>query len=273
MEIKTYSIYSKIRNIKLCDISIFRHAPRCDIPENEIIALASVIRKNGLLTPLMVRRDIDHPKKYILVSGSRRFFALRYLRVKTVPVILLSLTDTEAELFNLIEDSYSKPLHFLEQASACVRLLKTGRLTRAELAEHLGISLTALDKSLSVCKLTEREKNFIKNHGFSIDFVGVFLMLPKEERESVINEIILNQLSEEQATNYIKEILTPKKKPLKSACISNDAVIMNSIERLAENLKNSGIEACARKITSPEQTEYALVIENKPKQMTLELIS
>ena len=98
-------------------------------------------------------------------------------------------------------------------------------------------------------------------------------MLPKEERESVINEIILNQLSEEQASNYIKEILTPKKKPLKSACISNDAVIMNSIERLAENLKNSGIEACARKITSPEQTEYALVIENKPKQMTLELIS
>lgn len=272
MEVKTYPIYSKILNIRLSDISIFRYSPRCDIPETEIMELAAVIRKNGLLTPLMVRRDIDQPKKYILVSGCRRFFALSYLRVKTVPAVLLSLTDAEAEIFNLVEDAYSKPLHFFEQAAACSRLLKAGRLTRAELADHLGITQTALDKKLSVCKLTEREKDFVKNHDFSTDFIDIFLTLQKEDREEMLNAIILNRLSDEQAIHYIKELRAPKKKPLKSACISNDTVIMNSIERLAENLKSSGIDASARKISSPEHIEFTLVIENKPKQLTFEMI-
>lgn len=271
MDIKNNLLSSKILYVALEHITPYKYSPRTEINDAEIISISSSIRKNGLLFPLVVRKNIDDTNKYILVSGMRRYFALKFLKAERVPVMVLSLTETEAEIFNLCEEETKKPLSIFEKAAAMKRILKSSRITKEELADFLGISLFCLEQRLSVLELTEQQKSVIINHSFSDDFIFTFLKVEKEKREEILNYIIVNRLSNDESIKYITEYLTPKKEPIKTACLTNDIIIMNSIERLAENLNSSGISATTKKISMENHTEYTLIIEKKLKQLTLPL--
>ena len=70
---------------------------------------------------------------------------------------------------------------------------------------------------------------------------------------------------------HINNIIKPKEEPLRSACLTDDKVIFNSIERMAEHLKESGISAQCRRVSLEDRTEYTLIIEKKLRQMVLPL--
>ena len=122
MEIKSNIMNHKILKVNINEIKIYKKSARKSITEAEIIALASSIKKNGLLFPLSVRRDIKDNKKYILVSGVRRYLALKFLNVQEVPVIIYSLTEAEAELFYLCEETNKKNITIFEKAEAIKKM-------------------------------------------------------------------------------------------------------------------------------------------------------
>lgn len=49
--------------------------PRLDFPQDELLQLAESIRQNGVLQPILVRRDRD---RYILVAGERPLACFAY---------------------------------------------------------------------------------------------------------------------------------------------------------------------------------------------------
>ena len=210
MEIKNCLLASKILYVRLEDIVPYKYSAREEINDAEIINMSSSIRKNGLLYPLAVRKNIDEPNKYILVSGMRRYFALKFLKAEKVPVIVLSLTETEAEIYNLCEEETKKPLSIFEKAAVMKRILKSARITKEELANFLGISIFQLEKNISVLEINEQQKRVIINHSFSEDFIFSFLKLQKEKREEILNYIIVNRLSNDESIKYITDYLTPK---------------------------------------------------------------
>lgn len=269
MEVKTNIMNSKIIKININQILLDKNIPNKKVNEAEIISLASNIKKNGLFYPLSVRKDIKDNENYILVSGYRRYLALKFLNVTIIPVIVYSLTEAEAEIFYLCDEINRKNITIFEKARTIQKMLINGRLNRQEIAEYISISTQKIDKLLSVLELDKFMRQTIINNSFSEEFIYAILKVSGEKRTDILNYIIANKLTNDMAIKYIEDYLTPKKEPIKTVCITNDKIILNSLERIAENLNSSGIDANIDKKSYDNKTEYILTIEKRLKQLTL----
>lgn len=261
MEIKTFYISNKITKIKLSDIKVKKRIKFKNLCDDEISSLAASIKKNGLIEPIYVRRDIENTKKYILVDGLRRLNAFEFLGAKNIPAIILSLTDAEADMVFLSENENKKHISIFEKAIYMGELLKDKRITKNELADALGINVKALEKKLSILNLNSDEREIIINHNFDEEFIYMFLGFDEEKRKEILNKIIVKSLTNSEAKKYIEDFKKPEIKPIKTAQLTSDKIILNSIERMAGHLNDSGIKAKCFKRELEESTEYVLGIE------------
>lgn len=259
MEVKTFYILPKIEKIKISDISV-KEPLRVDVIEENLLNLAANIKKNGLINPIYVRKDIKDLKKYILVSGYRRFKALDFLGVKKVPAVVLSLTDAEAMLLPLCESQNQEELCPFEKALYMAKILKSG-VTKTELAEFLGITKTSLLAELELLKITAEEKKIIKNHRFDRNFINLFLEFEKDERKDILDKIIVKNMGNDEAVKYLKNIKNPPAEPQRTAIITNDTLIINSVERIIKQLEYNGIPATFYKKESEEKKQYVIEIK------------
>lgn len=263
MEIKTFYISKKIVKVKISDITLKRKNNPLNLCDDEIFSLASSIKKNGLIEPIYLRRDINNPKKYILVDGLRRFKAFEFLGAKSIPSIILSLTDAEADMVFLYENENKKHISVFEKAFYMGEVLKSGRINKNELADALGISLKNLEKKLNILTLDNEEKKIMINHNFDEEFIFSVLKFEKEKRREILNEIIVKNLTNNEAKKYLDELKKPEIKRVKTATLTSDKIILNSLERMAMHLNDSGIEAESLKNELEDATEYILKINKK----------
>lgn len=261
MEIKTFYISKKIMNVKISNITLKRKISPLNLCDDEIFSLCASIKKNGLIEPIYLRRDINNPKKYILVDGLRRLNAFEYLGAKTIPAIILSLTDAEADMVFLYENENKKHITVFEKAFYMGEVLKSGRINKNELADALGISLKNLEKKLNILTLDNEEKRIMINHNFDEEFIFSVLQFEKEKRKEILNEIIVKNLTNNEAKKYLEELKKPEIKRVKTATLTSDKIILNSIERMAMHLNDSGIKAKCFKKELEKSTEYVLAIE------------
>lgn len=121
--------------------------PRLDFPQDELLQLAESIRQNGVLQPILVRRDRD---RYILVAGERRWRASRMAGLKTIPAIVQELSPQDGAVLALIENMQRSDLNFFEEAAAIYALMQDRAMTQEETARRLGMSRRRL-QTRSVC--------------------------------------------------------------------------------------------------------------------------
>ena len=86
--------------------------PRRDFPKEELEQLAESIRQNGLLQPIVVRRDRDG---YVLVAGERRWRACKMAGLRTIPAIVQDYSASEGAVLALIENMQRSDLNFFEE--------------------------------------------------------------------------------------------------------------------------------------------------------------
>lgn len=261
MEIKTFYITHKILKIKIKDIEVKKRIRNENFYDDNISVLSASIKKNGLVEPIFLRKDINNTKKYILVDGLRRLNAFEFLGAKYIPAIILSLTEAEADMLFLSENENRKHISIFEKAIYIADILKSGRVTKNELADALGITVKSLEKKLNILRLKNDEKEIIINHSFDEEFIDMFLEFNDEKREEILNKIIVQSFTNSEAKRFIEDIKKPKVKQIKTAQISSDKIILNSIEKMAGQLKESGIPAKCYKNENDEKCEYVLSIE------------
>jgi ParB/RepB/Spo0J family partition protein len=91
----------------------------------DIEALATDIKKNGLIHPIVVRENSDGT--YTLIAGGRRLAALKHLRYEVAPVNIYPEDTTEKEIYllELCENIQRKDLTFEEECNQINRIHKT----------------------------------------------------------------------------------------------------------------------------------------------------
>ena len=67
----------------------FKNPYKCR--EEDMKPLEDSIRENGIIQPLMVRKD-DKANVYEIISGHRRYLAATRLKLTEVPVVVLDIT-------------------------------------------------------------------------------------------------------------------------------------------------------------------------------------
>ena len=77
--------------------------------------LAESIKSNGIIQPLILRKDKD---EYIIVAGERRWRAAKYIGIKEIPAVIMDLTE-KTNTRNIINWKYSEGrLNSIEEAIA-----------------------------------------------------------------------------------------------------------------------------------------------------------
>lgn len=134
-------------------LNVRKHGPK------EIASLAQSIRAQGLLQPLIVRKD---DTGFEVIGGSRRLKALQknasedasaHINAAPVPVILLGDDDDAAAIeASLAENIERLPMDELDQYTAFAALIRQGR-TSEDIAESFGITVQTVRRRLALARL------------------------------------------------------------------------------------------------------------------------
>src|SRR5215470_2972597 len=148
--------------VSLSSLEPGRSNPRKAMDRNALGGLAASIRNDGLLQNLVVKPVKGKGEHYRIVSGERRFRALKLLQERgeldgdfAVPVeIRPGLSKDDSLRIATVENLQRQNLTPLEEATALTKLIHKGT-TLDDVAARTGLSHTTIKRRLAlngVCK-------------------------------------------------------------------------------------------------------------------------
>ena len=131
--------------------------PRRTMDDAKLEELASSIRAQGVIQPIVVREQLGADGKggrtYEIIAGERRWRASQRAGLAEVPVVVRVVDDRTVVAMALIENIQREDLNPLEEAQALQRLIDEFDLTHAAAAEAVGRSRAAVSNLLRLLEL------------------------------------------------------------------------------------------------------------------------
>jgi ParB family chromosome partitioning protein len=149
------------RNIPVGKIRPGRFQPRREFDADQLTELVESIRTQGVLMPILVRRDPDDPSGYELIAGERRWRAAQAAQLHEIPAVVKELSDREALEAALVENLQRQDLNAIEEARGFQRLIEEMNFTQERVAKALGKSRPYVANTLRLLDLSNATQNFI----------------------------------------------------------------------------------------------------------------
>jgi ParB family chromosome partitioning protein len=124
--------------------------PRRAFDEAKIDELASSIRNQGIIQPLVVR---PNGEQFELIAGERRWRAAMKAGLSRVPVVVRNATDQEALQLALVENLQREDLNSIEEANGYRRLQEEFHWSQEEMAAKVGKSRPAIANAMRLLTL------------------------------------------------------------------------------------------------------------------------
>lgn len=147
----------EVKMIAISKIKPNIHQPRRQFDEESLHELATSIKNQGIVQPLIVRR-LENTDNYEIVAGERRYRAGKIIGLNELPVIVRDYTDIEAMTIALIENLQREDLNSIDEAEALNELKTVHKLSQEELAEKIGKSRSNVANTLRLLALPEKIK-------------------------------------------------------------------------------------------------------------------
>ena len=189
--------------LKINDVSPNTEQPRKIFDEEALNELASSIKENGVIQPIIVTKKKDG---YVIVAGERRWRAARIAGLKIIPAIVRELTSQQIMEQALIENLQREDLNPLEEAFAMDNLLKTHKMSQEQLAKKLGKPRATIANTVRLINIDESLQDYIINGDLSAGHAKALLSLknPEDQRKAA-NVILAKDMTVRQAEEYVKK--------------------------------------------------------------------
>ena len=138
-----------------------RYQPRQRFDDGEMKALVDSINRQGILQPILVRRDPDEPELFEIVAGERRWRAAQSAQLHEVPVVIRDMSDGDALQIALVENIQRQDLNPLEEADGYRRLMEEFGHGQTEIAEAVGKSRSHVANSIRLLSLPDEVKTYV----------------------------------------------------------------------------------------------------------------
>lgn len=149
--------------------------PRTHFEKSKLEELASSIRQNGILQPIVAKRKTDG--KFEIIAGERRWRAAQIAGLHQVPVILKTIGNQATLELALIENIQREDLNPIEEAEAYHRLVEEFSLTQQQVADKVGKERATVANSLRLLNLTEPARKLLVEGKISQGHAKVLLAL------------------------------------------------------------------------------------------------
>jgi ParB family chromosome partitioning protein len=195
---------SEYRDLPLDALTESPNNPRKSFDEASLNELASSIKAQGILSPLVVRPVGQH---FEIVAGARRYRAARLAELETAPVRIVELTDAQAIETSIVENLIRADVHPMEEASGFRILLdmEEPKYTIEQISARTGKTPAFIAARL---KLTELVPPVVE--AFYRDEIGVGHALLLAKLQPAQQEEALAACYQEQyASGATKRVLLP----------------------------------------------------------------
>ena len=157
--------------------------PRRDFDESQLAELADSIRSEGLLQPIVVRKD---GQTYQLIAGERRWRACRQLNLKSIPARVVEASDASSAAISLIENLQREGLNPIEEAIGFASLLRDFDLTQEQVGERVGKGRATIANALRLLQLDKEVQGYIRKGHLSRGHAKVLLGIEDETQRAVL---------------------------------------------------------------------------------------
>ena len=163
---------------------------RREIPAEQLRELAESIRSEGLLQPIVVRRQGE---KFELIAGERRWRAFQQLKIKTIPARLVEASNASAAALGLIENLQREGLNAIEEAHGYASLIRDFDLTQETAAERVGKGRASVANSLRLLALDADIQGFIAKGLISVGHAKVLLGIEDVAHRTVLARRVIEE--------------------------------------------------------------------------------
>ncbi len=205
------------------------YQPRKHFDEASLNELAESIRAQGVVQPIVVRREGEH---YELIAGERRWRAAQIAGLQSIPAVIKDIDSQAAAAIALIENIQREDLNPLEEAMALQRLIDEFGLTHMQVAESVGRSRVAVTNLLRLLELAEPVKEMVNKGLLSMGHARALLALPKEDQPELARVVVHRGLSVRETEALVKKTLAPKPP-------AADKAVDPDIQRLEQRISES----------------------------------
>lgn len=214
-----------IKNILISKIEANPFQPRREFNDSEIKELADSIKEQGLLQPILLRKNGD---KFQIVLGERRFRAVRSLGLESIKAgVLDKATDRQMMEWALIENIQRVQLSSIEEALAYEQLIRNCDYTHDQIAKNLGKSRSNISNTLRLLKLTPKIQSWIQNGDLSAGHARNLIKDDLENPEALAEKIISEGLSVRQVEALFKQKDNEKNQPTPSTDTNTNTTVVD----------------------------------------------
>ncbi|MDR2933693.1 MAG: ParB/RepB/Spo0J family partition protein [Rickettsiales bacterium] len=166
--------------------------PRRFFSPESINELAESIKAKGLLQPILVRptQDIHH---FEIISGERRFRAIRKLGYESVPVIVKHAKDSDMLEIGLMENLQREDLNPVEEAKGYKLLTERFGYTQENLSQVVHKSRPYISNIMRILTLPEKVLTAIESGQISVSHART--LIREADPEGALKRILQGGLS------------------------------------------------------------------------------
>ena len=167
--------------------------PRKHFEQGALEELAESIRENGVIQPLVVRKENGG---FEIVAGERRWRAAKIAKLEKLPVLIRTATDQDVAELTLIENIQREDLNPFEEAEAYEKLAERFGLTHEEIARKTGKNRSVITNQLRLLRLSEKAKEALVSGAITTGHARALLGASSlEEMDFLLGEVLKNNLT------------------------------------------------------------------------------
>lgn len=203
------------------------YQPRVDIRQETLQDLATSIKAQGVVQPIVVRpvpSGNNQTQRYEIVAGERRWRAAQMAGLHDIPAIVRDIPDESAIAMALIENIQREDLNPIEESRALDRLIREFDLTHAEAADAVGRSRAAVSNLLRLQELSAKVLPMLEARQLEMGHARALLAItnPAEQFDAA-RQVVKNGMSVRETERLVRRMLNTagKKKPATTAAEGN----------------------------------------------------
>ena len=195
--------------------------PRVRFDKDSLQNLSLSIRANGIVQPLLVRRNGG---RFELIAGERRWRAAKAIGLERVPVVVREVADEKLLELALIENVQREDLNAIEEAQAYRNLIEQIGLSQESVAQRVGRDRSYITNYLRLLRLPEDLQQLVQEGKLSTGHARTILGVNEAgAQRRIARRIIERGMSVRDTERLVKRLSEVKEAGRQAEARSNDA--------------------------------------------------
>ena len=226
---QTNKTQRSIKEVSVKKIKPGRFQPRSNFDNQKLDELTKSIKKQGVLSPILVREF--GLNEYEVIAGERRLRASKMAGLETIPCLVDQKKDQDALISALVENLQREDLNPVEEAMGLDRLKREFGLTQDEVASSTGKARSTIANSLRILTLPKSVLEMLSQGTIEKGHAKLLASMSPDDAEIAAKKIIKEKLSVKDLSSLASKKTTNKTNKNKT----KDTDILNIEREMSES--------------------------------------